>query len=430
MTHSMEESMHIAVVGLSHRTAPVELRERLSIPADQVSAVLQQFSQSAAHVQEVALLSTCNRLEIYAVVTDTEQGVREIIQYLARQHDVPLATLQRHLFTLLHEDAVMHLLRVAAGLDSMILGEGQVLAQVKATYQQAQQAKTAGRVINELFKVAISAGKRVRTETEIGTKAVSISSAAVELAAAKTGLKGRHNLVLGAGTMGELFVRHLIAKGADQITLLNRSLERAEALAAQFPHPIAVLPWDHLLTALEKADLVFTSTATQEPIVTYAHLELLHLNGRSLTFFDIGVPRNIAPDVQRLPGVWSYNVDDLKQVVDSNLAYRQQMSHQAQFLLDEEVQKFMGWCGFLEAVPTVNSLRQKIETIRLSELEKALSRLGIEFAGKHQDVIDGLTRAIVNKILHDPMLKIRAEQDVQARRQALQALQSLFNLEP
>lgn len=421
--------MYLAVVGLSHRTASVEIRECLTIANDAMAATLQGLLVASPQVLEVAILNTCNRLEVYAVVTDTENGVREIVQYLARTKHIPLSQLQSHLFTLLHEDAVMHLFRVAAGLDSMVLGEGQVLAQVKSTYQQAQQARTAGRVLNEFFKVAISAGKRVRTETEIGVGAVSISSAAVELAHAKfAGLKGRHNLVVGAGDMGELFVRHLIAKGADRITILNRSLERAEKLAAQFNQPIAVLPWEKLMLAVREADLVFTSTATQEPILSRKDLDGLD---RTVTFFDIGMPRNVAPDVNQLPGVWAYNVDDLKEVVDRNLAHRQQTVQQAQVLLEQESTLFMNWWRFtLDAVPTLNSLRQKVESIRLAELEKALSRLGNEFAGKHQEVIDSLTRAIVNKILHDPVLRVRAEQDVQARRQAMQALQVLFNLEP
>ncbi|WP_218079269.1 glutamyl-tRNA reductase [Anthocerotibacter panamensis] len=423
--------MHIAVVGLSHRTASVEIRERLSIAPDRLTETLQGLVAACPHVQEAAILSTCNRLEVYAVLSEIEHGLPEISQYLAQSRQAPLLPLRQHLFTLLNQDAIMHLLRVAGGLDSMILGEGQVLAQVKGTYQAAQQAKTAGRILNELFKVGLKAGKRVRTETEIGTKAVSISSAAVELAHTKmSGLKGRHNLVIGAGDMGELFLRHLIAKGADRITLLNRSIDRAERLAAQFQQqPILVLPWEKLMVAVSEADLVFTCTATQEPILARQHLEGMDRAQRALTFFDIGMPRNIAPDVVQVHGVWAYNVDDLKEVVDRNMAYRQQMVQQAEILLEDELNQFMNWWRFLEAVPIVNSLHGKLESIRLAELEKALSRLGTEFAGKHQDIIDGLTRAIVNKILHDPVLKLRAEQDVQARRQAMRALQTLFNLE-
>jgi len=424
--------MYIAVLGLSHRTASVEIRERLSINSNETPEVLQGLLAACPHVQEAALLSTCNRLEVYAVLLDTEAGSRELTHYLARLSQLTLAELQGHLFTLLHEDAVMHLFRVAAGLDSMVLGEGQILAQVKTTYQLAQQAKTIGRWLNELFKVAIVAGKRVRTETEIGTKAVSISSAAVELAHSKAaGLKGRHNLVIGAGAMGELCLRHLISKGADRITLLNRSTERANALISQFPAPITVLPWEKLLVAVEEADLVFACAATPEPFLARHHLEHLDRSERSLTFFDIGMPRNITPDVSQLHGVLTYNVDDLKQVIDSNLAHRQRMVIQAQILLEEELEKFSGWWRYtLDAVPTLNAWRQKVESIRLAEMEKALSRLGNEFAGKHQEIIDGLTRAIVTKILHDPVLRLRAEQDVQARRQAMQVLQTLFNLEP
>jgi glutamyl-tRNA reductase len=192
-----------------------------------------------------------------------------------------------------------------------------------------------------------------------------------------------------------------------------------------------VLPWEKLLVAVEEADLVFACAATPEPFLARHHLEHLDRSERSLTFFDIGMPRNITPDVSQLHGVLTYNVDDLKQVIDSNLAHRQRMVIQAQILLEEELEKFSGWWRYtLDAVPTLNAWRQKVESIRLAEMEKALSRLGNEFAGKHQEIIDGLTRAIVTKILHDPVLRLRAEQDVQARRQAMQVLQTLFNLEP
>lgn len=419
--------MKIAVVGLSHKTASVEIRERLSIPEAEVHQTIQTL-KFYPHIKEIAILSTCNRLEVYAVLADTQQGVQEIIQYLSEAKNIPLSALRRHLFVLLHEDAVTHLMRVTCGLDSLVLGEGQILAQVKTAHQLAHKSQGTGRVLNHLFKTSLTAGKRVRTETDISTGAMNVSSAAVELACMKTeALHAQDCVVVGAGKMGELLIKHLIAKGASRIRVVNRSTSKAEEMLSQFQHVIPVHPMEELLLTTAKADLVFTSTSAPEPILQRSTLEP-HLNGRALTIFDISVPRNVAPDVQELHQVKAYYVDDLKQVVEGNRALRRRIAAQVEKMVEVEVLEFQVWSRALEAVPTINSLRDKVEAIREQELEKALSRLGSEFAEKHQAVLDGLTRAIVNKILHDPMVQLRAEQDVEVRRRALQSLQVLFNL--
>jgi glutamyl-tRNA reductase len=419
--------MKIAVVGLSHKTASVEIRERLSIPEAEVHQTIQTL-KFYPHIKEVAILSTCNRLEVYAVLADTQQGVQEIIQYLSEAKNIPLSSLRRHLFVLLHEDAVTHLMRVTCGLDSLVLGEGQILAQVKTAHQLAHKSQGTGRVLNHLFKTSLTAGKRVRTETDISTGAMNVSSAAVELACMKTeALHAQDCVVVGAGKMGELLIKHLIAKGASRIRVVNRSTAKAEEMLSQFQHVIPVHPMEELLHTTARADLLFTSTSAPEPILQRSTLEP-HLKGKALTIFDIAVPRNVAPDVQDLHQVKTYYVDDLKQVVEGNRVLRRRIAAQVEKMVEVEVLEFQVWSRALEAVPTINSLRDKVETIREQELEKALSRLGSEFAEKHQAVLDGLTRAIVNKILHDPMVQLRAEQDVEVRRRALQSLQVLFNL--
>ncbi len=421
--------MNIVVVGLSHKTAPVEVREKLSIPEPQVESAIAQLC-GYPHIEEVAILSTCNRLELYFVTSDTEQGVREVIQFLADHSKLPMHQLRPHLFILLHQDAVMHLMRVSAGLDSLVLGEGQILAQVKQAHKLGQQFNGVGRLLNRLFKQAITAGKRVRTETSIGTGAVSISSAAVELAQMKLQmLESCRVTIVGAGKMSRLLVQHLISKGACKICVLNRSLGRAEELARQFQEVnIEVRPLDEMLMAVCESDLVFTSTSATEPILHRENLEPV-LTGRSVTLIDISVPRNIHSNVNDLALIQAYNVDDLKAVVAQNQESRRQMAMEAELLLDEEVDAFDVWWRSLDTVPVISSLRDKIETIRAQELEKALSRLGSEFADKHQEVIEALTRGIVNKILHDPMVQLRAQQDIEARRKAMQSLQLLFNLD-
>ena len=422
--------MNIAVVGLSHKTAPVEVREKLSIPEPQIESAIAHLV-SYPHIDEVAILSTCNRLEIYIVTSEADQGIREVTQFLAEYSKLPALSLRRHLFMLLHGDAVMHVMRVAGGLDSLVLGEGQILAQVKTTHKLGQQYNGIKTILNRLFKQALTAGKRVRTETSIGTGAVSISSAAVELAQIKVAnFAACRVVILGAGKMSRLLVQHLLSKGAVQISIVNRSRERAQELAKQFPQQlIQIHPLSEMMAVIADSDLVFTSTSATEPILDRAKLEMVLEVQRSLMLFDISVPRNVHADVNELANVQAFNVDDLKAVVAQNYESRRKIAQEAERLLEEEVEAFDIWWRSLETVTTISCLRNKIETIREQELEKALSRLGSEFAEKHQEVIEALTRGIVNKILHDPMVQLRSQQDVEARRHCMQTLQMLFNLD-
>ena len=422
--------MNIAVVGLTHKTAPVEVREKLSIPEPDYKGAIAQLA-ACPNVEEVAVLSTCNRLEIYLVLSDVEAGVREIMQFLSIHSKLPIATLRPYLFTLLHQDAVMHLMRVSGGLDSLVLGEGQILAQVKQCHQSGQQCNSVGRTLNQLLKQALVAGKRVRTETSIGTGAVSISSAAVELAQMKLGnLAGYKILILGAGKMSRLLVKHLVSKNAVDVTVLNRSMKRAEELSKEFPEAHLKLGlMDQMIAQLADADIVFTSTSATEPILDKSKLEAVLDPSRMVSLIDIAVPRNVSSDANELEYVNAYNVDDLKAVVAQNQESRRQMALEAEGLLEEEVEVFDNWLRSLDAVETISNLRNKVEAIRTQELEKALSRLGTDFGDKHKEVVEALTRGIVNKILHDPMVQLRAQKDVDARRQAMDTLTVLFNLE-
>ncbi|HHP7229788.1 MAG TPA: glutamyl-tRNA reductase [Xenococcaceae cyanobacterium] len=422
--------MNIVVVGLSHKTASVEVREKLSIPEAQTEEAIAHL-RGYPHIEEVAIISTCNRLEIYSVVKETEQGITEIVQFLAEKAHLSLYGLRKHLFILLHEDAMRHLMRVAAGLESLVLGEGQILAQVKTTHKLGQKYQGLGRLLDRLFKQAISTGKRVRSETSIGTGAVSISSAAVELAQIKVAELASYKFtIIGAGKMACLLVKHLIAKGATQIAIVNRSHRRGQELASKFPQvSLQIHPLSEMIDAIAKSDIVFTSTSATEPILTKGKLATSLAIEQSVILIDISVPRNVAADVKELVQVQSYNVDDLKAVVAANQETRRQIAQEAEGIIEEEVANYILWLRSLETVPTISCLRSKVEDIREQELEKALSRLGAEFAEKHQDVIESLTRGIVNKILHEPMVQLRAQQDIEARRRCLQSLQMLFNLE-
>ncbi len=421
--------MNIAVVGLSHQTAPVEVREKLSIPSAQVADAIAHLSSSPT-IEEVSILSTCNRLEIHIVSSEIEIGVRDVMRFLSDHSGIEPNELRPHLFILLQQDAVMHLMRVAGGLDSLVLGEGQILSQVKHALSLAQQHKGVGRILNRLLKDSIKAGKRVRTETNLGTGAVSISSAAAELALMKVdSFDNCHIAILGAGKMARLLVQHLISKRANKITLLNRTIDRANDLAAQFGDvDITTGTLDGMLDAVVAADVVFTCTSAVEPILHRENLEPM-CNGNQIMVFDIAVPRNVHSNISEIDAVFAFNVDDLKAVVAQNQESRRQMAMEAETLLEEEVEGFMDWLRSLDTVPTISSLRSKVETIREQELEKAMSRLGSEFSEKHRGVVEALTRGIVNKILHDPMTQLRAQRDMDARDRAMETLQVLFNLE-
>lgn len=422
--------MNIVVVGLSHKTASVEVREKLSIPEAQIEEAI-ALLKSYPHIQEITIISTCNRLEIYGVATDIEQGVREISQFLAEKAKISLRDLRPNLFTLLREDALRHLMRVSAGLESLVLGEGQILAQVKKTHKLGQKYKGLGRLLDRLFKQAISAGKRVRSETSIGTGAVSISSAAVELVHTKVDHLPDYNItIIGAGKMACLLVKHLLSKGATKISIVNRSHRRAQELCSKFAHAeLQIYPLGEMMEAVAKADLVFTSTGATQPILDRAKLEEHLTLDKDLMLVDISVPRNVAANVNELGCVNVYNVDDLKAVVAANQESRRQMAQEAEGIIEQEVGNYILWWRSLETVPTISCLRSKVESIREQEMEKALSRLGSEFGEKHQEVIEALTRGIVNKILHEPMVQLKAQQDIEARRHCLRSLQMLFDLD-
>jgi len=429
--------MHIAVVGLSHRTAPVEIRERLSIPEQSLEASLLRL-RSDEQVLEASILSTCNRLEIYTLLRHRDDGIEAVGSFLTQVSGLSLEELGPHLFTYHHEEAVAHLLRVAAGLDSLVLGEGQILSQVKKMVRLGQEYRSVGPILNRLLNQAVSTGKRVRTETNLGTGAVSISSAAVELAQLKVGqargldelvsLEHQQVAVVGAGRMARLLLQHLQSKGCRGLVLLNRTVARAEALAADFPElPVQCRPLTDLDHCLSTCSLVFTSIAAEEAVITASRLE--HLNRRSsLMLIDIGVPRNISSDVSQLAGVESFDVDDLQEVVARNQEARREMAAEAEGLLREESRLFLEWWDGLEAVPLVNKLRLQLEEIREQELQKALSRMGPDLSARERKVVEALSKGIINKILHTPVTHLRAPQPRQQRHLAMKVLRELFEL--
>ena len=427
--------MHLAVVGLSHRTAPVEIRERLSIPEHSLEQSLKEL-RAHDQVLETSILSTCNRLEIYSLLKNPEEGVEAIQNFLASHSGLPGPELQPHLFALHHEEAIQHLLRVSAGLDSLVIGEGQILSQVKKMYRLGQDHQSIGPILNRLLNQAVSTGKRVRTETNLGSGAVSISSAAVELAQLKVGqeqgidelvsLNNEIIAVVGAGRMARLLIQHLQSKGAAKLVLLNRTVSKAELLASDFPElPIECLGLEQLDKQLCACSLLFTSTGTEEPIIDSKRIDNLIRNQR-LMLIDIGVPRNISSDTSLSRNVQCFDVDDLQEVVDRNQAARRELAVQAERLLDEDRQVFLEWWDGLEAVPTINRMRRHLEELRQQELLKALSRMGSDLSDRERKVIEALTKGIINKVLHGPTTALRAAQPRSQRLHSMEALERLF----
>lgn len=435
-----KERSSILVIGLSVHTAPVEMREKLAIPEAEWPRAIGELC-SLNHIEEAAVLSTCNRMEIYVVALSWHRGIREVTEWMAKTSGIPLGELREHLFMLRDNDASQHLFQVASGLDSLVLGEGQILAQVKQVHKVGQGVLGFERNIGGLFKHAITAGKRVRSETNIAAGAVSVSSAAVELAIMKLpkdGIFFAKMLVIGAGKMGKLVIRHLIAKGCKRIVVVNRSEERVSLLQQELTGAELIYkPLTEMLNSAAEADVVFTSTASETPLFLKEHAEVLppvsaEMGGIRL-FIDIAVPRNVAACVSEVNSSRVYNVDDLKEVVDANKEDRQKKALEAQIIIDEELRLFEAWRDSLETVPTIKKLRAYAERIRIAELEKCLSKMGDDVSKKNRKLVDDLSRGIVNKLLHGPMQHLRCDgSDSRTLSETLEnmhALERMFSLE-
>eukprot|EP01018_Ginkgo_biloba_P002809 Gb_37725 [translate_table: standard] len=435
-----KERSSILVIGLSVHTAPVEMREKLAIPEAEWPRAIGELS-SLNHIEEAAVLSTCNRMEIYVVALSWHRGIREVTEWMSKTSGIPLGELRQHLFMLRDNDASQHLFQVSSGLDSLVLGEGQILAQVKQVHKVGQGVLGFGRNIGGLFKQAITAGKRVRSETSISSGAVSVSSAAVELAVMKlpkNGIYSANMLVIGAGKMGKLVIKHLMAKGCKRIVVVNRSEERVLLLQKELTDAELIYqPLTEMHNQVAKADVVFTSTASEKPLFFKEHVEILppvsaEVGGIRL-FIDIAVPRNVGACVSEVNLARVYNVDDLKEVVEANKEERQKKALEAQVIIDEELRQFDAWRDSLETVPTIKKLRAYAERIRIAELEKCLAKMGDDLSKRDRKLVDDLSRGIVNKLLHGPMQHLRCDgSDSQTLSETLEnmhALERMFNLE-
>ncbi|MGB4441083.1 MAG: glutamyl-tRNA reductase [Coriobacteriia bacterium] len=418
--------MHLVLVGLSHKTAPVAIRERLTFPAPVQPDALARLT-AIDGIREAVIVSTCNRTELYVVASSEDGGVDSVMTFLAEYHELDRHELARYLYVVKGEAVVRHLFRVVASLDSMVVGEAQILGQVKEAYEHGFDADATQRVFNKLFRQSFEVGKRVRTETAIGESAVSISYAAVELAKKVFDtLDGRTILILGAGKMSELTAKHLVSNGVTRVLVANRTFERAQEMAARFCG--TAIPYDQLYEGTREADIVISSTAATEYVITKRDLApVARSRTRPLFLIDIAVPRDIDPDVNDLGGVFLYDIDDLSGVVESNLEERMAEARRAEGIIDEEIASFFGWVESMEVVPTVAAIRAKAEVIREMELEKALKRL--DLSDRDRKTVEALTCAIVNKMLHGPTARLKKAAAGKDGYEYMEVARALYGLE-
>jgi glutamyl-tRNA reductase len=419
--------VHLLLVGISHKTAPVELRERLDFQARGIGRALQSLTARGA-AREVVVLSTCNRAEVYAAATDLAAARTEVVGFVGEFHGLDQAEITPHVYGVTDLDVARHLFRVAAGLDSLVVGEPQILGQVKEAHTAASEVKAVGPILNRLFHASFGVGKRVRTETGLGAGAVSVSYAAVALARKIFGdLEGRHVLVIGAGEMGKLTALHMKSQGASHVTLVSRTMAHAARTAELIGGSAA--PWDELDSALAESDVVITATGAASPILTKGHVEAAMRRRRSRPLFivDIAVPRDVEPAAGEIEQVFLYNIDDLQATVRENLVRRTSEVVRAEAIVDEEVEKFGAWFRSRSAIPTVVALRERFETIRRAELE----RLEFKIAALPPDArsrVDEITHLIVEKLLLAPTEQLKALADAQVVGAYAEALTRLFGL--
>jgi glutamyl-tRNA reductase len=415
-------------LGVSHKTAPLELRERLSLTEGRAVSVLRELT-GAAGIHEAAAISTCNRTELYLIVSDPVEAESTALGVLSRQAEIRPTELLGHLYSHRSSEAARHLLRVTAGLDSMIVGEAEVQGQVKRAYELALVEGATGPILNRLFRGALAAGGRVRAETGISEQGVSIPSVAVELARRALGdLSERRVLVVGAGETAELVARALVARGVRTVFVANRHYDRAIGLAQRFDG--VAVRFDELPSQLEAADIVVSATNSPHHIVEREGLEqvMAARDGRPLIAIDIAVPRDIEPECREIAGVSVYDIDDVQQIVERNLGGREAEARGAELIIEAELDRFERWLASLEVVPTIAALRGRGEEVVrrvLAENENRWETL----SEADRERVEALARAVASRLLHEPTLRMRRAAGSEDAYEYLSALRELFGLE-
>jgi glutamyl-tRNA reductase len=416
--------MNFRLIGVNHNTAPVEVRERLAIPESRLPEALQRLVKHPG-VEEGLILCTCNRVELLA---RTRNGATDLRGFLHEYFHLGASEVEPHLYDYSEADAVRHVFRVTASLDSMIVGEAQILGQVKGAYATARAVGAVHSQLDLLLTRAFAVAKRVRTETAVGSSAVSVASVAVELAKKIFGsLQDKHVYLVGAGKMSELAARHLQAHGAASIFVANRTFERAKELATKF-HGEAI-HFSEIYNTCDRADIVITSTGAPVAIFKREHGEMFlsRRKNRPMFFIDIAVPRDVDPEMNKLDGIFVYDIDDLQQAVSSHVADRRKEAERAEFIINSEVERFQARLQTLDVVPTIVSLQDHLETIRQAEIDRVRGRLG-SLLPEQELAIEALTRGIVNKIMHTPVSTLKTAAREPEATTVIDLVRRLFNL--
>ncbi len=399
--------MNIIVVGLSHKTAPVDIREKITFPADNIDEPLKQIKNLPSCFESM-ILSTCNRAEIYAAVKDPDKGAGEIKSFIAESKGVPLSQFAEHLYVHEGEEAIKHIFRVAASLDSMVVGEPQILGQLKDAYEYASKSNTAGLILNKLLHKSFFVGKKVRTETKIASAAVSISFAAVELGKKIFGdLDGKVAMLIGAGEMCELAAKHFMNNGISKVWVTNRTYERARNLAKEFDGE--AVEFNRFYDYLHKIDIIVSSTGAPHFVIEHDKMQKVIKERKQKPMFliDIAVPRDIDPKINDIDNVYVYNIDDLNSVVNSNIKERKKEAVKAEHIVEHEIGQFYNWIKNLNVVPTIVAIRKRFEDIRKAELAKTVSSLNGNLTSSDEKALTAMTNAIINKILHTPIMMLK-----------------------
>ena len=416
--------MKFQLIGINHKTAPVEVRERLAIPDSRLGEAMKRLAEHPG-VDEGLILCTCNRVEL---ITRSNNGNADLRGFIREYFRLEPSAYEPHLYEYRENEAVRHLFRVTSSLDSMIVGEPQILGQVKVAYTTARGVGTVHSRLDHLFTRAFAVAKRVRTETAIGSSSVSVASVAVELARKIFGsLKGKHVYLVGAGKMSELAARHLIANGASSIFVANRTFERAARMANAFNGQ--AIHFNELYETCDRADIVITSTGAPAAIFRKEHGErfMSRRKGRPMFFIDIAVPRDIDPAMNQVDGIFLYDIDDLQQAVASGMADRANEAKRAEAIVDTEVEGFDTRLRALDVVPTIIALQEQLEVIRRDEIERARTRLG-DLTPEQEQALESLTRGIVNKIVHPPISVLKASAAGTDVHEMVDLVHRVFNL--
>ncbi len=420
--------MEILIIGLSHQTAPVEIREKFCVPREQTPEMVERIIRLPG-IREGLVLSTCNRMEVLTVTEGSEEAIPGIKDFLAQISGIPRESLGPYLHVFRGQEAVRHLFRIAASLDSMVLGEPQILGQVKDAFQQAVAGKSSGLILNKLFHRSFFVAKRVRTETKIASQAVSVSYAAVEMAKKILGnLQEKRVLLIGAGEMSELAARHLLSQGVQEIMVTNRTHSRAAELAQEFRGQ--AVPFEDFPGQLKNVDIVLSSTGSSQYIIRKEQLTdvMRARKNRPMFFIDIAVPRDVDPQINEMDNVYVYDIDDLQGIVESNKEERKKEVEKAEEIVAQGVEAFHLWLSSLEVVPTILAMRSRLEEICRREVEKTLA-LRKNVSEEERKSLDLLTHSIINKILHHPISLLKHQDSHIHGKLYVEITRRIFNLD-